>query len=90
MMRTILQWTLILGIVASWAGLAILIIRQHQLLETADPMRDTGLSFGYVFLIGFAAPGLLGMTAILAAVLFLLKRGSRRKQPGQDRAAGKP
>jgi hypothetical protein len=65
-MRRPIQLALIFGTVTLWMSLAFLIIRQRHLVDGADPMSDTGLSFGYAFLTHFAAPGLLGVIAVVA------------------------
>ena len=77
-MRRPIQIALIAVTVMLWIALAFLIVRQRHLLEVADPMSDTGISFGYAFLIHFAAPGLLGMTAIVACILAVMERGLGR------------
>lgn len=79
-MRRPIQIALIAVTVVLWVSLAFLIIRQRHLLNVADPMSDTGISFGYAFLTRFAAPGLLGMTAIVACILAVMARGSGRYQ----------
>lgn len=76
-MRKKLQISLIFGALASWFALGTLIVRQHRLMEVADPMRDTGLSFGYVFLTRFASLALVVLTAIIMAILAWMKRSKR-------------
>ena len=81
-MRRIIQFILIAGTSALWIALAFLIVRQRHLLDVADPMNDTGISFGYTFLTHFAAPGLLGMTAIVIGILVWMKL-SKTTAPGR-------
>jgi hypothetical protein len=88
-MRKAIQIILIAGVVASWMALAFLIIRQRHLLEAADPMRDTGLSFGLAFLAGVAPLGLLIATAIVTWILVKMKRGARYL-PVDDAPAKEP
>ena len=79
-MRRPIQIALIAVTVVLWVALAFLIVRQRHLLDVADSMGDPGISFGYAFLARFAAPGLLGMTAIVACILAVMVRGSGRHQ----------
>jgi hypothetical protein len=41
----------------------------------ADPMSDTGASFGSVFLIGWVVPGMVLLTGVVMVFLVWLRRG---------------
>lgn len=83
-MRKIIQIVLIAGTLALWIALGILIMRQRHLLDVADPMRDTGLSFGYTCLTQFAPLGMLGLTAIVGCILGVMKRCSKKPRVGAN------
>ena len=89
-MRKPIQIALIAGTVTLWIALAFLIIRQRHLLDVAVSMSDTGISFGYAFLTHFAAPGLLGVTAVVACILALLERGSKKHPKVEAQLPKKP
>lgn len=78
-MRKTLKIVLIATTVAAWIVLALMIVRQSRLLAHADPMRDTGLSFGYVMLINFGIPALLGVTIVIAVILIWINRRHRNQ-----------
>jgi hypothetical protein len=78
-MRKPIQIALIIGTALLWIALAFLIVRQWHLLDVADPMRDTGISFGYGFLIQFAAPAMLVLTVLVVCLLGVMERGSRQR-----------
>jgi len=78
-MRMPIQIPLITGIAFLWIALAFFIVRQRHLLDVADPMRDTGISLGYGFLIQFAAPGMLVLTVLVVCILGVMERGSSQR-----------
>jgi hypothetical protein len=89
-MRSPIQTTLIAGTVTLWSVLAVLIIRQRYMLNEAHPMSDTGLSFGYTFLVHIAVPGLLAITLVVMGVLAWMKRCSRLRALRLDRLPENP
>ena len=68
-----------IGVLATaWVVVLSLIVRQRYLLQAVDPHSDTGVSFGYVFLLGFVTPALLGISILVACVFAWKSRRSRR------------
>jgi hypothetical protein len=89
-MRIPIQTILIASTATLWSVLAALIIRQRYMLNKADPMSDTGLSFGYTFLVQIAAPGLLAITLVVMVALAWMKRCSRLRALRLDRLPENP
>jgi len=89
-MQSPIQTTLIAGTVTLWSVLAALIIRQCNMLNEADPMSDTGLSFGYTLMVHIAVPGLLAITLVVIGVLAWLKRCPRLRALRFDRLPENP
>jgi hypothetical protein len=62
-----------------WAYYTATLLRQIRLLETVAPASDTGVSFGYGFLVRFCGPALFLLTLLaVGAVLFLNARLRKR------------
>ena len=80
-MRTqrMIRIALLISMAISWCGYGFLIIRQKHLLLTADPMCDTGISFGYTALIQFGLPLLIVFSFIITIGFYLLGKTPRRR-----------
>ena len=75
----------VVAIGLAWAGYIFLFIRQQHLREIADPMSDTGVSLGSVFLTAIVGPLLLGVTALgMISIMIRAKiRQRRMRYPGE-------
>ena len=60
--------------IIAWMIYVLLIYRQLYLLKTADPMSDTGLSFGYVALTRFGGTLMTGFSFASIATIVWLSR----------------
>ena len=86
-MRRPIQIALISSTVTLWIALVLLIIRQRHLLDSADPMSNTGLSFGYTFLTRFAPLAMLVVTAIAVSILGVMEHRWKKRLKGSNQAA---
>ena len=76
-MRKILPFILITSTVVLWIWLAYAVVHQRYRHSVVDPKTDTGISFGFTFLIYHATPAVLVCTLIVAVILACMKRGSK-------------
>ncbi len=67
---------------AAWAIYAVTLLKQVRLLTTVDPIVDTGVAFGYEFLVRICGPALLILTlaAIVAVTVFNARLRPSRPQ----------
>ena len=75
MKRRMIGWMLIAGTRLLWVVVGFLVVRQGLIRAEADPMSDTGVSFGSVFLIGWVVPGMVLLTGVVMVFLVWLRRG---------------
>ena len=69
--RYLWLWITLTG---AWISYGSLLLAQILRLQAADPQSDTGLSFGYHFLVRFCGPALLVITLMFVGVVFVANR----------------
>ncbi len=71
-----------------WVVFGLLAFRQLQLMKTADPQGDTGISFGLAALSGVVGPTVIGLT--LLSVTASVWLGKRPKVPSYNQQIRSP
>lgn len=79
---------ILLGVATGLLVLSILLLaRQYREMSLADPLRDTGLSFGLVFL-NYACAAAASLWG-LSVIWFLARKGRKAKRTVRDGLSNK-
>ena len=63
-----------IALATAWVCYGFLLVAQMLRLRTADPTADTGLSFGFAFLLRVVGPALLVATLVYMVLMFIRQR----------------